>query len=71
VQDLIGKKQYERNEEWYDQGCQEIIKVKWEARLKCIQCSKRANQEDYNSKRRAAARIRHKKKRDLLKTKVE
>jgi hypothetical protein len=24
VQDLIGKKRYERNDEWYDQECQEI-----------------------------------------------
>ena len=62
VQNTIGEKQNERNEEWYDQECQEMIKVKQEARLKCIQHNTRANQEDYNRKRIAAARICHKKR---------
>jgi len=70
AQDIIGEKQHKRNEEWYDQECREIIEVKREARLKCIQCSTRANQEDYNRKRIAAARVCHRKKRELLKTKV-
>ena len=42
---VIGEKQNERNEEWYDQECREMIKAKQEARLKCIQCNTRANQE--------------------------
>jgi hypothetical protein len=71
AQDIIGEKQHQRNEEWYDQECREIIEVKREARLKCIQHSTRANQEDYNRKRRAAARVCCKKKRELLKNKVE
>ena len=39
--------------------------------MKCIQRSTRANQEDYNRKRIAASRVCHKKKRELLKTKVD
>ena len=56
----MGEKQNERREEWYDQECQEMIEVKREARLKCIQRNTRANQEDHNRKRTAAARICHK-----------
>jgi len=47
AQNIIGEKQNERNKEWYDQECREIIEAKWEARLKCIQCNTRANQEEY------------------------
>jgi hypothetical protein len=39
--------------------------------LKCIQRSTRANQEDYNRKRIAAAAVFCKKKGELLKNKVE
>jgi len=69
AQDIIGEKQHERNEEWYDQECRAIIEVKQEARLKCIQHNTRANQ-DYNRKRIAAARVCRRKKRELLKTKL-
>jgi hypothetical protein len=72
VQDIIGQKQCERNEEWYDQDCREITEVKRDARMNCIQCSQsRANQEDYNRKRIAAATVCHRKKRELQKTKVD
>ena len=71
AQNVIGKKQNERNEEWYDQECQEMIKAKWEARLKCIQRNTRANQEEYNTKRIAAATVCHRKKREALKRKVD
>jgi non-homologous end joining protein Ku len=63
AQNIIGEKQYERNEDWYDQECQEIIETKWKARLKCIQRNARANQEDYNRERISAARVCHRKKR--------
>jgi len=68
---VIGEKQHERNEERYDQECREMMEVKREARLKCIQRSTRANQEDYNRKRIAAYRVCRRKKRELLKTKVD
>ena len=71
MEDIIGEKQHERNEEWYDQQCQEMVEVKREARLKCIQHSTRANQEDYNRKKIAAYRVCRTKKRELLKTKVD
>jgi hypothetical protein len=71
AQDILGGKQHERNEQWYDQECREIIEVKREARLKSIQRSTRANREDYNRKRIAAARVRRRKKKELLKTKVD
>jgi hypothetical protein len=68
AQDIIGEKQCERNEEWCDHECREMVEVKREARLKCIQHSTRANREDYNRKRIAAYRVCRKKKRELLKT---
>jgi hypothetical protein len=64
AQDIIGEKQYEKNEEWYDQEFREIKEVKREDRLKCIQRSTRANQEDYNRKRTAGVRLCRKKKRE-------
>ena len=63
AQHIIGEKQNERNEEWYDQECQEITEIKREATLKCLQRNTTANQEDYNRKRIAAARECRRKKR--------
>jgi len=54
AQNIIGEKQNERNEEWYDQECREMIKAKQEARLKCIQHNTRANQEEYNKKKNSS-----------------
>jgi len=71
AQNITGEKQNERNDEWYDQECQEITEAKREARLKCIQCNTRANQEEYNRKRIAAARVCCRKKREVLKRKVD
>jgi hypothetical protein len=71
AQNIIGEKQNEGNEEWYDQECREMIKAKWEARLKCIQRNTRANQEEYNRKRITAARVCRRKKREALKRKVD
>ena len=71
AQNLIGEKQNEKNEEWCDQECREMIKAKRKARLKCIQRNTRANQEEYNRKRIAAARVGRKKKREVLKRKVD
>jgi hypothetical protein len=71
AQDIIGEKQHEINEEWYDQECREIVEVKREARLKCIQHSTTANQQDYNKKRIAASRVCRRKKRELLNNKVD
>jgi len=48
-----------------------MIKAKREARLKCIQRNTRANQEQYNRKRIAAARVCCRKKREALKGKVD
>ena len=69
AQNIIGEKQNERNEEWYDHECQEITEAKREARLKCIQCTTRANPEEYNRKRITTARVCHRKKRVVLKRK--
>jgi len=71
AQNIIGEKQNERNKEWYDQEGREMIKAKWEARLKCIQRNTRANQEEYNRKRIAAARVCSRKKREALERKVD
>jgi hypothetical protein len=71
AQNIIGKKQNERNKEWYDKECQEIIEAKREARLKCIKHNTRANQEEYNRKRILAARVCRRKKREVLKGKVD
>jgi len=48
-----------------------MIKAKREARLKCIQRNTRANQEEYNRKRIAAARVCRRKKREALMRKVD
>jgi hypothetical protein len=71
AQNIIGEKQNERNEKLYDQECQEIVEAKQEARLKCLQHNTRANQEEYNRKRIAAARVCCRKKREVLKRKVD
>jgi hypothetical protein len=71
AQDIIREKQHKRKEEWYDQECREMVEVKREARLKRIQRSTRANQEDYHRKRTAAYRVFRRKKRELQKTKVD
>ena len=65
------RKQNEINEEWYDQECREIIGIKREARLKCLQHNTRANLEDYNRKRIAAARVCHRKKREVVQRKFD
>ena len=71
AQNIIGEKQNERNEEWYDQECREIIEAKQEARLICIQRNARANQEEYKRKRIAAARVCRRKKREVVKRKAD
>jgi hypothetical protein len=48
-----------------------VIKAKWDARLKCIQRNTRTNQEEYNRKKIAAARVCRRKKKELLKRKVD
>ena len=50
AQNVIGEKQNERNEEWYEQEGREMIKAKRKGRLKCIQRNTRTNQEEYNRK---------------------
>ena len=67
----MGEKQHERNDEWHEQECQEIVEVKRQARLKFVQRSTRTNEEDYNRKRIAASRLCRREKRELLKTKVD
>jgi hypothetical protein len=58
AQYIIGEKQNERNEDWYDQDCREIMQIKREARLKCLQCNMRAHQADYTRKGIAERRER-------------
>jgi len=48
-----------------------MIKAKRDAGLKCIQRNTRANQEECNRKRIAAARVCRRKKREALKRKVD
>ena len=71
AQNVIGETQNGKNEELYDQEFREIIEVRREARLKCIQRNTRANQEEYNRKRIAATRACRRKKREALKKKVD
>jgi len=67
----MGEKQHERNEEWHEQECREIVEAKRQARPKFIQRSTRTNEEDYNRKRIAASRLCRREKKELLKTKVD
>jgi len=71
ISTIIREKQNERNKEWHDQDCREIIEIKQEARLKCLQRNTSANQEDYNRKRIAAARVCCRKKREVKQRKVD
>jgi hypothetical protein len=71
AQYIIGEKQNERDEEWYDKECREIIEIKREARLKCLQRNTRANQEDYDRKRIADAKVCRRKKREVIQRKVD
>jgi len=71
AQYIIGEKQHERNEEWCDQECREIIEIKREPVLKCLPPNTRANKEDYNRKRTAAARLCRRKKREVKQRKVD
>ena len=55
----------------FDQEGREIIEIKREARLKCLQRNTTANQEDYNRKRIAAARVCRRKKREVIQRNVD
>lgn len=60
---IIGKKQFRRNQDWFDQECMDAIRIKNAARLKMLERYTRRTREDYNKKRRSAKRIcRDKKK---------
>jgi hypothetical protein len=71
AQYIIGEKQNEINEEWYDEECREIIELKRKAGLKCLQRNTRVNKEDYSRKITAAARICRRKKREVIQRKVD
>lgn len=60
---IIGKKQFRRNQDWFDQECMDAIRIKNAARLKMLERYIRRTREDYNEKGRSAKRIcRDKKK---------
>lgn len=48
---IIGKKQYKRNEDWFDQKCNDAINAKNEARQKMLQCHTIGTQKEYIMKR--------------------
>ena len=60
----------ERND-WFDDECKEVIVEKNKARNKCLNRNTRVNREDYEQKRIEARNLFKKKKRELLKKKIE
>jgi endonuclease/exonuclease/phosphatase family metal-dependent hydrolase len=70
AKEIIGTQKKERNE-WFDEECKEAILQKNKARNKCLTRNIRTNREDYEQKRREARNLFKKKKRDLLRKKME
>lgn len=67
---IIGKKQYKRNEKWFDQEYMEAIKDKNEARRKMLQRYTRRTQGIYKEMRKIAKRICKDKKREVINRKL-
>ena len=66
AKEIIGIWKKERNDE-----CREVIVEKNKAKNKCLNRNTRINREDYEQKRSEARNLFKKKKRELLKKKIE
>jgi hypothetical protein len=53
----IGELGKERNQNWYDEECQIVMKEKHEARKRCLNKETRKNREEYEEKRKIATKL--------------
>ena len=67
----IGEQRKERNQDWYDEECQIAMKEKNDARKKCLNKETRKNREEYEEKRKIAAKLCRRKKIEMWNKKTE
>jgi hypothetical protein len=67
----IGELRKERNQDWYDEQCQRVMKEKHEARKRCLNKETRKNREEYEEKRKIATKLCTRKKREMWNKKIE
>ena len=60
-----------KNAGWFDEDCRKAIKVKNEARKKCIIRYPRANEEEYMKRRNEARKICRDKKREMINNEIK
>ena len=63
AEEILGRKQVEAKNDWYDDECKQAIEERNQARIKMLQRTTRAVSEDYSQKRNIAKKICRKKKR--------
>jgi hypothetical protein len=69
--DDVGTRINTNNAGWFDEDCRKVIKVKNEARKKCIIRDTRANKEKYVIRRNEARKICRDKKREMINNKIK
>ncbi|KAJ4450018.1 hypothetical protein ANN_01425 [Periplaneta americana] len=63
AEEILGWKQMEAKNEWFDEDCKQAIEERNQARIQMLQRTTRAISEDYSLKRNMAKKICRKKKR--------
>jgi hypothetical protein len=66
AQDDVGTRINTKNAGRFDEDCRKAIKIKNEARNKCVICDTRANKEEYMKIRNEARKICRDKKREMI-----
>ncbi|XP_046688330.1 uncharacterized protein LOC124374077 [Homalodisca vitripennis] len=66
---VLGKRKFERNEDWFDEECRNALDTKNQARKKLLQVGTRANVENYRRERTLANRLMRRKKREAANSK--
>jgi hypothetical protein len=71
AEEIIGEKNYKKDEEWFDEECATYIREKNKARQKMLQKETRSNYEEYQELRRKTNRRCKRKRREKMKTRLE
>uniref|UniRef100_A0A8D9AN49 Craniofacial development protein 2 n=1 Tax=Cacopsylla melanoneura TaxID=428564 RepID=A0A8D9AN49_9HEMI len=66
----IGQKEWQRNQEWFDEECKQILETKNTARKKMLNRDTRHNREQYRKLRLESKKLMKRKKREALKEKI-
>jgi hypothetical protein len=69
--DEVGIRINTKNAGWFDEDCRKTIKVKNEARKKCIIRDKRINREEYIKRRNEARKICRDKKIEMINNEIK